>query len=96
MQYDYMYEWDPGKNEKNLKKHGVGFEFACCVWDDPYVCHLRSAYTSEERWLYVGKTPWCYLTVCVTFRKDSIRIISARRSSKREIDEYENNKRRRI
>lgn len=81
------YEWDPVKAEANLRKHGVSFEEATSVFEDPLVTlpnDLRSDY--EDRWITIGrivKERMAELIVAVVSvsRDGTIRIISARRAS---------------
>jgi uncharacterized DUF497 family protein len=55
-----IYEWDERKNASNLKKHGVRFEVAVQVFDDPN-CIIEPSYddpeTREPRWLAIGLAP---------------------------------------
>jgi uncharacterized protein len=49
------FEWDEHKNRRNRRKHGVGFETAALVFDDPYALTQRdSSVENEERWITVG------------------------------------------
>jgi len=54
-----IYEWDERKNALNLKKHGIGFEIAQQVFDDPH-CIIEPNYndpeTGEPRWIAIGIT----------------------------------------
>ena len=91
-----MFEWDPAKAEHNLAKHGVLFEEAITVFGDtqgldgPDVEHS----SSEQRFLRLGKSALGrILMVAYTVRrqedeKETIRIISARRASKKERRQY--------
>jgi uncharacterized DUF497 family protein len=50
------FEWDEQKNRRNRRKHGVGFETAALVFDDPYALTQReSSDENEERWITVGR-----------------------------------------
>ena len=89
-----LFEWDDSKSLSNLKKHGLDFDEATKVWNDPMCvqAHLRS--DSEKRWAVTGevsKDVW--LTVIITYRGKHVRIISARKASKKEVDVYAKNKR---
>ena len=86
------FEWDPREARSNLAKHGVGFEEASTVLGDslsitiPDPEHSRS----EERYVTLGTAFNGKLLVVVhTDRGDNIRIISARRASRRERKSYE-------
>jgi uncharacterized DUF497 family protein len=89
------FRWDANKARTNLGKHGVSFEEATTVFGDPLsltICdpdHLQV----EERWIVFDKSHQHKLLVVVhTERGDSVRIISARRASKRERICYEENR----
>ena len=49
------FEWDENKNRGNRKKHGVGFETAKLVFDDPLHISIQDRFENgEERWRTVG------------------------------------------
>lgn len=85
------FEWDAGKAESNLRVHGVSFELAKAVFADPFAVELlddREDY-GEERFVIIGMTkPQVLLTVVYTERAERIRMISARRATRDEQDEY--------
>lgn len=91
------FEWDENKNRLNQTKHGVSFEEAKEVFNDPL--HLskldhRFSYF-EERWITIGKTPKeAILVVANLFfsvdDEEIIRIISARSANSLEVKYYEN------
>lgn len=83
--------WDRGKADYNLKTHGVRFEAASEVFFDPFVQFLRSEMLGgEEREVAIGMNEgWHLLVVVYTFRKDAVRIISARRATPAERKDYE-------
>jgi hypothetical protein len=89
------FEWDEGKNRTNLRKHGVRFETAVLVFDDPYaLTQHASASGEEDRWITVGAIgPGAILLVVHTVYESSddevIRIISARAAESRERRAYE-------
>lgn len=88
-----IYEWDEEKYHMNLAKHRVRFEEARDVWADPLaieICDLDSS-IEEPRFLRIGYCEYLgMLTVIFCEREDGhvIRIISARKSSKKEKSEY--------
>jgi uncharacterized DUF497 family protein len=86
------FEWDENKAKSNLAKHGVSFEEASTVFGDPLSITIPDpAHSQEEdRSVTVGSSHQSKLLVVVhTERGDSIRIISARRASRRERKDYE-------
>ncbi len=86
--------WNTGKNRVNQRKHGVSFEEAKTVFYDEQALEFPDPDHSheEDRFLILGLS-WRLrvLIVCHCFREgDSvIRIISARKATKKEIEHYE-------
>jgi uncharacterized protein len=86
------FEWDEGKAETNLLKHGVAFEEAKTVFEDPlYVDFYDPDHSQdEERYLIVGiSSQRRLLVVSYMERKNSIRLISAREVTQAEQEAYE-------
>lgn len=73
------FEWDSEKNEINKRKHGISFETAAKVFNDPlYIEMYDSEHSAEEdRYIAIGKVEEV-LFVVFTERKEKIRLISAR------------------
>ena len=92
---EQYFEWDDNKATSNLKKHGISFEEAAHVFDDPLaLSEPDHSATGEERWKTVGLSDRCILLYVVhtaSFEGGSevIRIISARRVTKEERRRYE-------
>lgn len=87
-----QFEWDEAKAKINSAKHGVSFEEATTVFGDPLsVTIVDPAHSQlEQRFIILGHSHEQRLLVVVhTERGDSIRIISARRASRRERRSYE-------
>jgi len=92
----YNFEWDPAKARQNLQKHGVSFERASEVFLDPLMISVEDEEHSEEeeRWATLGRDKNSVVLVVVhTFREMdadncSIRLISARRATRREAKQY--------
>lgn len=88
------FEWDLRKARSNLAKHGVGFDEATTIFGDPFSLTIPDPEHSsaEERYITMGTAFNAKLIVVVhTDRGDNIRIISARRASRRERKCYEEN-----
>jgi len=88
-----MYEWDENKNLANLAKHGVAFNVACDVFSDPYaIVQYNRTIDNEIRDQIIGKinNEIVILLVIFTKRRNIIRIISARKASKKERLIYNN------
>ena len=83
------YEYDEMKSKSNLQKHGIDFEQAKALWNDDRMIEIKTAYEDETRFINIGKIGTKFYTVVTTYRGDKIRIISARRSRKKEIEVYE-------
>ncbi|WP_288566833.1 BrnT family toxin [uncultured Treponema sp.] len=86
-----IYEWDNKKNEYNKKNHdGISFEFAVRVFlDEKRIEKYDSSHSTdtEDRWNVIGMVD-DVLFVVYTERNDRTRIISARKATKEETDEY--------
>jgi uncharacterized DUF497 family protein len=86
------FEWDPAKAAENLTNHGVSFEEAVVVFADPLAKIVQDPdHSSEEhREIIVGHSEkQRLLLVSFTERSPRVRIISARRATKRERQDYE-------
>lgn len=90
-----QFEWDPTKAAANLKRHSVSFHAAAAVLEDPLATTFPDETHSEEeaRFLTIGASgPGQVLVVAHTERNDTVRIISARRATRREREFYEQGK----
>jgi len=89
-----IFEWDPKKAESNEAKHGISFPDAASVFLDPIAWTFPDPDHSigEERFITLGRALNGELIVVahVEYDDDRIRIISARRATKRERHDYEN------
>jgi uncharacterized DUF497 family protein len=87
------FEWDPVKNDANQRKHGLRFEDAkpIFIWEAQRFDELDESYPGKEaRFISVGSIPEGLITVVWTAPSDNaVRIISVRRSSKRERNLYQ-------
>jgi uncharacterized DUF497 family protein len=88
-----LFDWDADKNLSNIEKHGVPFKEAATVFKDTAAVVIDDIEHSqnEERFKIIGHSAHArLLMVCHCCRDDDsvIRIISARKSTKREQDEY--------
>jgi hypothetical protein len=85
-------EWDPVKARTNRRKHGITFEEAATVFNDPLSSTILDPSYSEieERFVIIGQSIQGRLLVVVhTDRDDNIRIISARVANTHERKTYE-------
>src|SRR6266478_2508084 len=88
------FDWDERKNEDNRTKHGIWFEEARTVFDDPRALLSSDPDHSqeEERFILLGASSAGRTLVVVHCYKESeglFRIISARNASKKEVKVYE-------
>lgn len=89
MREDYVFEWDDAKAASNAEKHGVTFEQATGIWDDPMFGEVHLTSDPEDRWAVIGRVGKnVCLTAIVTYRGENVRIISARKSTKKEMRIY--------
>ena len=85
------YEWDENKAAANLRKHGVDFADAVAVLEDELALTVPDPSSAEEqRFVTMGSDPFSrVLVVIYTWRGDCIRLISARKATRRERRQYE-------
>ena len=83
------FEYDTKKSLSNKQKHGIDFEEAKLLWNDDKMVEIKTSYEDEERFINIGKINTKIYAVITTYRKGSIRIISARRARKKEIEIYD-------
>ena len=87
------FEWDDDKAKSNLKKHGVSFEEAATIFNDPRIATISDPDHSEqeERFVSLGMSfIQRLLSVIHTERAERTRLISARKATKSERKTYEN------
>jgi uncharacterized DUF497 family protein len=89
------FEWDGEKARRNLAKHGVSFDLARRVWDDPlHVIVPDRIEDGEQRWHAIGLVGTVVILVVVHAypdpdRDDWVRIVGARRATAHERKRYE-------
>jgi hypothetical protein len=82
-------EYDRAKSRSNQAKHGIDFEAAQALWDDPDRLEIPALTTDEPRFLVVGRIGERHWSAVITYRGQMTRIISVRRSRPEEIELYE-------
>lgn len=93
----YSFEWDPAKAKANWSKHGVSFEDAAALFLDPLAISVPDDKHSEteERWVTIGRDRRGLVLVIIhtlpgsLVKQRKIRIISARKATRREVRQYE-------
>ena len=83
------FEFDEKKRSVNKGKHGLDFFEAQALWYDPDVLEIPAKTTDEPRFLLIGRIEKKYWSAVITYRKDTIRIISVRRARVEEVALYE-------
>jgi len=83
------FEFDEEKSKGNKQKHGIDFNEAQTLWDDPDLNEIPVKTSDEPRFLVIGKIEGKHWSGIITYRGEKIRIISVRRSRKEEVDIYE-------
>jgi uncharacterized DUF497 family protein len=92
-----LFEWDPSKAKENFAIHGISFDEASAAFRDTLSLAIYDPLHSEEedRFVLIGNSNKDRLLVVVhTERGDNIRLISARKASKKERKQYEENAKR--
>ena len=86
----YQFEYDRNKSLSNLDKHGIDFEEAQKIWENPNakIAYERSV-EGEDRFSIVGYIQQRCFVAIFTLRDDNIRIISVRRCRKNEKRRFE-------
>ncbi len=95
--FKYHLEWDSAKARQNGRKHRITFERAATVFLDPDALSVFDAEHSqdEDRWITLGlDRSGTLLVVCHTYREQTelsarVRIISARKTTTNEAQQYE-------
>ena len=94
--FEFNFEWDPSKAALNYKKHGISFERAATVFNDSRALTVFDEEHSDEedRWVTLGlDVNTFFVVVSHTYREKNgriayVRIISARKATKKEIRQY--------
>ena len=84
------WEWDPDKAKENRQKHGVDFADAIGVfYDEQAIWEEDEGSEGEQRFRKIGMDFLGRLLVVIyTYREENIRLISARKATKREAGQY--------
>lgn len=84
------FTWDERKNRANQSKHGLGFETAILVFDDPFhISVVDRELDGELRWQTIGMVRGIQIllvahTVLESDGEELVRIISARKATRQE------------
>ena len=83
------FEFDLEKSAVNREKHGIDFVQAQAIWGDADYIEIPLKADDELRFMVIGMIEEKVWSGIITYRGESVRIISARRSRKEEIAIYE-------
>jgi len=84
-----QFEFDPEKSAANKAKHGIDFEEAQRIWDDPWMIDAPARTDDEPRFLTIGRIAGKHWSAVCVERAGRVRLISVRRSRQQEIAFYE-------
>jgi uncharacterized DUF497 family protein len=79
-----MFEFDPQKSESNKLKHGIDFNKAQELWQDSNRVVIEARTVDELRFLLIAELNQNIWSAIYTFRGETIRIISVRKSRENE------------
>ncbi len=83
------FEFNNRKSDGNREKHGIDFSGAQAVWLDPDRLEIPARTEDESRWMVIGKIGIRVWSVVMTYRGETVRLISARPASRKEVELYE-------
>lgn len=81
------FDFDPNKSDANFKKHGLSLDQAKGLWEVPAVV-VKARTTGEERFVMIGRLSGKLYSCIYTMRGETVRLISARRSHRKEAQIY--------
>lgn len=85
-----VYQWNRDKATANLRKHGIDFADAVSVFSDDLALTIPDERFDEERFVTIGLDGFGRVLVVVyTLQGEAIRVISARKVSRQERQQYE-------
>lgn len=83
------FEYYAAKSKANQDKHGIDFQGAEELWKDVNLLEIQANSEDEPRFLVIGLIGSRHWSAVITYRNGSIRLISVRRSRKKEVEQYE-------
>lgn len=84
------YQWNSDKALVNLRKHGIDLADAVSVFSDDLAITIPDERFDEERFVTIGMDAFARILVVVyALRGDEIRLISARKATRQEEQQYE-------
>jgi uncharacterized protein len=83
------FEFDSRKGESNREKHGIDFSGDRVLWEDPDRIEVPARIEDEPRLMVIGRIEARVWSAVITYRGDSVRIISVRPANRKEVEIYE-------
>jgi uncharacterized protein len=83
------FEFDEQKSRANEAKHGISFVDAQALWFDQMRIEIPARTQDELRLLVVGSIAGKHWSAVITYRGQTVRLISVRRSRPEEVAIYE-------
>ena len=77
------------KERVKQRKHSIDFQTAKGLWQDELRIEIKAPHPVENRSIVIGQLHGKLWTAVFTKRSDAVRIISVRRSRKKEVELYE-------
>ena len=84
------FEYDSKKSITNKQKHGIDFDEAQALWENPERLEIPAKEMNEQRYLVIGVIGNNHWSAITTYRGHCIRLISVRHARKEEVALYEN------
>ncbi len=84
-----IFEFNQAKSAANRQKHGIDFEAAQALWKDSKLLQAPLFSSEEPRHLMIGVIGVKHWAAIITYRGESVRLISVRRARKDEVELYE-------
>jgi uncharacterized DUF497 family protein len=85
----FMFEFDKSKSKSNMQKHGIDFDTAKKLWDDPNRVEIPGRSIDEPRFILIARLNQDLRTTIFTVRNRNTRIISVRKSREDEKEIYD-------
>jgi hypothetical protein len=85
----FTFEFDECKSQANKAKHSIDFVEAQALWLDENLLRIATRTGTEQRFVVIGLIAGKHWSAVITYRQETIRLISVRRSRVREVQAYE-------
>ncbi|OGV67976.1 MAG: toxin [Lentisphaerae bacterium RIFOXYC12_FULL_60_16] len=83
------FEFDYRKSQANRVKHGIDFVNAQALWSDPDFVEIPARTEDEPRFMVIGRIEQRIWAGVITYRGETVRIISVRPAGEKEVEIYE-------